>query len=153
MSIKRHLLDDEKILAQTLTADLAELYATNKRIIRYDHSRFGENIESLMYSSIVSVDLIRRRNVRQFIIGMLLFLTGFILAGVGILVVGIVILIVGVALAILSSFRWTTYCQIRALGLSERDMRRWRTCSASDPSVLRFARAVQAQLTKSYPDR
>jgi len=79
-NIKKHLLPNEKILAQTVAADLVELYATNKRVIRYEYSRFGETVESLTYSSIVSVDLVRRRRVRHFIAGVLMLFIAPILS-------------------------------------------------------------------------
>jgi hypothetical protein len=146
MNIKKHLLPGEKILARTVAADLVELYATNMRVIRYEHSRFGETIESLTYSSIVSVDLVRRRNVRHFIAGMLMVMLFILLSNFHV-VISLLILSIAIIL-IISGFRWKSYYQIRALGLPESEMKRWRTYKDYGEDVLEFAKAVQAQIVK-----
>jgi hypothetical protein len=147
-NIKKHLLPNEKILAQTVAADLVELYATNKRVIRYEYSRFGETVESLTYSSIVSVDLVRRRRVRHFIAGVLMLFIAPILSNFHV-VISLLILVIAIIL-IISGFRWMSYYQIRALGLPESEMKRWRTYNDSGQDVLEFAKAVQAQIVKNH---
>lgn len=147
MSIDKHLLRDERILASVKIAG-ATLYATNKRIIRYSKGIFRETVYSLYYSHITSISLESKSFIWAVILGALIAVLGAFAGGY----IGITFLLVGVALVLIGVFYKRAWYQIKAVGLSDKDLELWRITNVGAPDVERFARFVEDQITKG-PER
>jgi hypothetical protein len=121
MAIERYLTTDEKILASA-----GDLYATNKRIIKYRKNILGEELHDLFYPHLTSISYINRSRRGWLDLGSIVSVLGIVgivvniflehrlvtpLSGVG---VG-----VGVLLMLIGIFVKVTYVQFRGAGVSD----------------------------------
>lgn len=147
-AIDKYLLENEEVQA-TVTVLEGTFYATNKRLLRYKKSflRKRERVDSLSYSHITSVTLESKLDLLE---GIIMIIVGglilFFLAGFGLvfLIVGLAIIPCGIAMC----FHRIAWYQIRATGLSEKDLSLWRISFVKEPRVRDFVRFLEQQIQR-----
>jgi len=156
--IDKHMLQGEAILssieAPTRARSKATFYATSKRLLRLEERRFRrERVDSLSYTQITSAGLESKRYIAE---GIIIIILGFTLVGmivggyfqmyfgdIGFVVYLLLILILGIGVCFIKR----TWYQIRAPGLSKRDLERW-GFKSKGPEIQKFVSLVKDQLTK-----
>jgi len=157
MPIDDHLLRDESILA-TANAIGATLFATNKRIIRYEKGFLKEKVDSLYYSHITGASYEQQSHAWLIVGGILSAIFGFVFFGMsniryigGFLnIVGLVLLLVGALAIVVGIYMLTNkpaWYQIKAVGLDQTNSTLWRT-SGADTEARTFARFIQDQISQ-----
>lgn len=148
MPIDEHLLRDERILASARASSGGILYATNKRVIRYERGFFRENVDSLHYSHIVGASLESQSYIWLVVIGILLFIGGVsLLSYVPTLgSISAILLLFGIVLAAVGFLYRPAWYQIKAAGLDSTSGLRWRT-TTTDTEAKTFARFIEDQIS------
>jgi len=77
MPIDDLLLKDERVLASAKASEGGTLYATNKRVIRYQKGFFGEKMDSLYYAHIVGASYESQSYVWLVAVGIVSIILGF----------------------------------------------------------------------------
>jgi len=157
MPINDLLLKDERILASAKASEGGTLYATNKRVIRYQKGFFGEKMDSLYYAHIVGASYESQSYIWLVVVGIVLMIFGFwtfdLLAFIGVFgsrVVGASLVLGGVALVlfgIYSYFSPSAWYQLKSVGLSETELTRWRTANV-EADAKALARFIQEQIDR-----
>jgi ribosomal protein L40E len=142
MPIDDHLLRDEKILASTSGVGKATLYATNQRVIRYEKGLLGEKVDSLYYAHITSASLTTKSYLWLVVPGALIIIIGVAAGGR----LGALLFLLGVVLALVGIFYKPARYQLKVVGLSSKELKRWRTASAREGAKT-FARFIQDQIS------
>jgi hypothetical protein len=161
--IEKHLLENEQVLA-SVTISKVTFYSTNKRMIRYEKRFLGERVDFLSYPHIASITLESKHNIRKGII--LIIILGIIMVLMRLSpppfiililyfrpmlyifrylhILGFIIIVIGIALC-LHRIAWY---QIRATGLSNKDLGSWRITHVEEPEIRKFVRMLEQQITK-----
>lgn len=144
MPIDEHILRDETILASSKAHLGGILYATNKRVIKYRESLFGEKLDSIYYSHIVGASYEQRSYIWLVALGIVMVILGVYLANSFALVLlgvlGLILIIVGI-------FHRPNWYQIKVAGLGSESMQQWRTAGAGVDAKT-FARFINDQISK-----
>ncbi len=137
-TIDEQLLRDENILASAKGISSGRLYATNKRVIRYEKGLFGEKVNSLFYNHISTCALDNRSYWWLAILGAILLLLS---AGNGFIVIsGLILFLYGI-------FHRQSWYQIKPTELADKTTcNMWRTQS-TDEDAKTFARFIQDQIS------
>jgi len=153
MPIDDLLLKDERILASAKASEGGTLYATNKRVIRYQKGFFGEKMDSLYYTHIVGASYESQSYAWAVVIGIAFIIFGFWIStysfpgipliGIGLIIAGVLCVIGG----IYSYFSPTAWYQLKAVGLSETELKRWRTANV-EADAKTLARFIQDQIDR-----
>ncbi len=140
-TIDEHLLRDENILASAKGLSSSKLYATNKRVIRYEKGLFGEKVDSLFYNHIATCALDSRSYWWMAILeGAILLLWGLSASNGFILTSGLILLLYGI-------FHRESWYQIKPTELADKTAGNiWRTQS-TDEEAKTFARFIQDQIS------
>lgn len=150
MPIDDLLLKDERILASAKASEGGTLYATNKRVIRYQKGFFGEKMDSLYYAHIVGASYESQSYVWLVAVGIASIILGFKIPefiNVPLLSFGLMLLGVSVALfGIYSYFSPSAWYQLKSVGLSETELTRWRTANV-EADAKTFAHFIQDQIS------
>ena len=152
MSIEKHLLEDETILASVKVRKVA-FYATNKRVLRYEKRLFREKLHSLYYPHIASISL----ETKSFL---WLTILGAIVIGVGVwgwinlmtpfrVLYNMILFAVGAVLVVIGILYRPAWYQIRAVGLSGKDLKLWRIANVKAQDVRNFAHFIEKQITST----
>ena len=141
MPVDDFLLRDERILASAKAHSNASLYATNKRVIRYEKGLFNEKMDSLSYSHIVAASYESKSYIWLVVVGAIFTIIGAFIGSIGLMLVvfGIIAILAG----ILSRPAWY---QLKAAGLTSSELKRWRTANAKEDAKT-FARFIQDQIS------
>lgn len=141
MPVDDFLLRDERILASAKAYSNANLYATNKRVIRYEKGFFKEKMDSLSYSHIVEASFESESHVWLVVVGGLLIIIALFMG-----LIGIVLAVFGI-IAILAGILYrSAWYQLKASGLASSELKRWRTAAAKEGAKA-FARFIQDQIS------
>jgi len=141
MPVDDFLLRDERILASARAGSNATLYATNKRVIRYEKGFFNEKMDALSYSHIVAASYESQSYIWLAIVGVL-----FMVIGVVIGLVGILFAVLGIALILIGVFYRPAWYQLRVASSTGKEATRWRTANAGEDART-FARFIQDQIS------
>jgi len=145
---EKYLQPDEKILAKTKASDGAELYATNRRVIRYKSNIFVKKVESLTYTHIVSMYLESHSYTWLIAVGILLIFFGYWLGKeTESFTIGLICCIIGVIIILVGIFYKPSWYQIRTVGLPESELKHWRTHSIKNKDAVDFTQFVQVQIS------
>ena len=160
MPLDDFLLRNEQILATAKGVQETQLYATNLRVIKYQKGWFNERMESLYYSHINAASYNQQSYIWLVITGLVCIIVGAVISSIsdslyyssysilismlslGLILTGLTTISLGIIYGI---FRKPTYYKISAVGLSNRERRKWRT-SGADAEAKTFARFVQDQI-------
>jgi hypothetical protein len=140
-------LRDERILASARANLGGTLYATNKRVIRYEKSFFREKVDSLYYRHIVGASYESQSYIWLVAVGLLLLFLGWYISRwpfIGIL--GTVLILSGLIAIAVGIFYRPSWYQLKAIGLNGTSTQRWRT-SGVDAKVKNFARFIEDQIS------
>ncbi len=149
--MRRFLLKDERILANAKASEGGTLYATNKRVIRYEKGFFGEKMKSLDYVHIIEVSYKSESHVWLVAVGIAVLIFGFWinfamwppnipLLSIGLILAGPCLVLFGIA-----SYR--AWYQIKAVGMAEAELKEWRTTDVGVDAKT-FANFIQHQISK-----
>lgn len=152
MTLDDHLLRDEQILASVKAVSGGFLYATNQRVIIYKSGLFGEKVDSLSYSHIVSASYEKKSYLWAVVLGFVIIIIGAwsnSLTFLGDLrgTLSSVVILGGIFLILLGLLYKEQFYQIKAVGLSETERQSWRTAKA-DTGAKTFARFIQDQIVR-----
>jgi len=141
MPVDGFLLRDERILASARACSNASLYATDKRVIRYEKGLFNEKMDSLSYSHIVAASYESESYIWLAVVGVILAIIGAFIGSIGVVLVvfGIIAILAGIL------YRSAWY-QLKAAGLAGSELKRWRTANAKEDAKT-FARFIQDQIS------
>jgi hypothetical protein len=142
MSLDNYLLRDERILASAKSSSNATLYATNKRVIRYEKGYFNEKVDSLSYSHIVAASLESESYFWVAILGILFVIIGVYFGSQ----LGILLAVLGIVSILIGVFYRPAWYQLKAPGLTSSELKRWRTATAKEDAKT-FARFIQDQIS------
>jgi hypothetical protein len=142
MPVDNHLLRDERILASAKATGKATLYATNKRVLRYEKGYFNEKVDSLSYSHIVSASLESQSFIWLAIAGALFIIIGVYIGSQ----LGILVAVLGIISILIGVFYRPSWYQLKCAGLSNKEIARWRTGNAKEDAKT-FARFIQDQIS------
>lgn len=146
MPLQDFLTPDETILASARASLQANLYATNKRVIRYQKGFRKEKVDSLYYPHIVgaSYESYSYYWLIAFGIGIIIFgaLLGFIhwFLVMAFVLIGVLIVVAGVFA------RPRAWYQIKGVGLTQAELLLWRTDDA-EADARAFASFIQGQIS------
>ena len=141
MTIDNFLMRDEKILA-TAKGLNSTLYATNKRVIRYEKGLFREKVDSLSYSHIVAASYESKSYIWLAIVGIIIAIIG---VGIGTIIGGL-LLFIGIIITLIGFLYKTAWYQIKASGFTNSELKLWRTATAREDAKT-FARFIQDQIS------
>ena len=152
MTVDKHLLKDERILASAEACLVGTLFATNKRVIIYEKSFFGEKVDSRYYRHIVGASYESHPHIGLLAVGVVFLILGWLVTGTPFFGYyrsfpgGILILLGFVAIAV-GIFHRSSWYQLNAVGLSdELDKLHWRT-SGVDSEANNFVRVIEEQIS------
>jgi hypothetical protein len=155
MPLQDHLASDETVLASATGRLGSNLYATNKRVVRYSKGMFQEKVNSLYYPHIVGTEYESHSYRGLIVAGIMAILLGAIFdwfcLQLALNVVGnaifVLFCVLGVLLILIGIFaKPIAYYQIKAMGLTERELLLWRTANA-EPEARAFAGFIQGQIS------
>jgi hypothetical protein len=131
-------LDDFLLPGEEVLARAGEFYATDRRLVRYSRTLWWQEMDEVSYAHLVSLPLITHRPYALAYLGLIVLLLG---AG-GMVVASLVgsilpdfraggtpfrlMLFLGIVLELLWFLLPSSYYQVRALGLGDKDAGRWR---------------------------
>lgn len=146
--IDKHLSKDEKILANARANSGGILFATNKRVVRYDKGFFREKVDSLYYRHIVGASYESQSYIWLVAVGFLLLIFGWFISQVPFIgFLGSILILFGIIAIVVGIFYRSSWYQIKAVGLSDVDMHRWRTAS-HDAEAKTLAEVIEGQISR-----
>lgn len=147
MPIDKHLLKDEKILAGARANLGGALYATNKRVIRYEKSFFREKVDFLYYRHIVGASHESQSYIWLVAVGIMLMIFGWFTLNMPFIgIIGTLLILVGIIVIVAGIFYRPSWYQLKAVGLNDTSAPRWRTAGV-DAEVKKFARFIEDQIS------
>lgn len=148
MPIDKHLLKDEKILASARANLGGTLYATNKRVIRYEKSFFREKMDSLYYRHIVGASYESQSYIWLVVPGFVLLILGwYITTTPGTWwILGSLLILAGIIVIASGIFYRHSWYQLKAVSFNDTSAPRWRTAGV-DAEAKKFACFIEDQIS------
>lgn len=119
MALQDHLLADEMILARC-----DPFYATSHRVIRYQMTHQGEQVDAVLYARLQSVELARKPRHGLMVWGTIISITGAILFSWG-LVSGLFVLLAGVGIILYGGRGLEDHYQLHLFDMTAEEKRLW----------------------------
>lgn len=136
----------------SLKTKIATFYATNSRVLRHKRNLLTERLDDVSYGHISSTSLEHGPNESLFATGVAILVLGVLPLIIGLLLApdllswGLFSITIGILVIVIAFLYKTSFWQIRVVGLSAKDLQKWRLRGGNREETEGFARLIQDQI-------